>query len=64
MLSFILLYFFPFLMSSSAECCLMLELLNPFLPQRQLRKRKCYLLVAGAIILTILIIVIAVSARK
>ncbi|XP_033495538.1 T-SNARE Domain Containing 1 [Epinephelus lanceolatus] len=32
--------------------------------QRQLRKRKCYLLVAGAIILTILIIIIAVSARK
>ncbi|XP_042278640.1 t-SNARE domain-containing protein 1 [Thunnus albacares] len=32
--------------------------------QRQLRKRKCYLLVAGAIVLTILIIIIAVSARK
>ncbi|XP_056290437.1 t-SNARE domain-containing protein 1 [Pseudoliparis swirei] len=32
--------------------------------QRQLRKRKCYLLVAGAIALTILIIIIAVSARK
>ncbi|XP_026228404.1 t-SNARE domain-containing protein 1 [Anabas testudineus] len=32
--------------------------------QRQLRKRKCYLLVAGAIVLIILIIIIAVSARK
>ncbi|KAF3691505.1 t-SNARE domain-containing protein 1 [Channa argus] len=32
--------------------------------QRQLRKRKCYLLVVGAIVLTILIIIIAVSARK
>ncbi|CAI5678326.1 t-SNARE domain-containing protein 1 isoform X1 [Oreochromis niloticus] len=32
--------------------------------QRQLRKRKCYLLLVGAIILTILIIIIAVSARK
>ncbi|XP_029959334.1 t-SNARE domain-containing protein 1 [Salarias fasciatus] len=32
--------------------------------QRQLRKRKCYLLVAGAVVLTILIIIIAVSARK
>ncbi|XP_071326670.1 t-SNARE domain-containing protein 1 isoform X2 [Trachinotus anak] len=32
--------------------------------QRQLRKRKCYLLVAGAIVLTILTIIIAVSARK
>uniref|UniRef100_A0A671VF22 t-SNARE Domain Containing 1 n=2 Tax=Sparus aurata TaxID=8175 RepID=A0A671VF22_SPAAU len=32
--------------------------------QRQLRKRKCYLLVAGTIVLTILIIIIAVSARK
>ncbi|XP_029927771.1 t-SNARE domain-containing protein 1 [Myripristis murdjan] len=32
--------------------------------QRQLRKRKCYLLVAGALILTLLIIIIAVSARK
>uniref|UniRef100_A0A8C4GZU2 t-SNARE Domain Containing 1 n=2 Tax=Dicentrarchus labrax TaxID=13489 RepID=A0A8C4GZU2_DICLA len=32
--------------------------------QRQLRKRKCYLLVTGAIVLTILIIIIAVSARK
>ncbi|KAM6967524.1 t-SNARE domain-containing protein 1 [Aplochiton taeniatus] len=32
--------------------------------QRQLRKRKCYLLVAGGVVLTILIIIIAVSARK
>ncbi|XP_034029485.1 syntaxin-12-like [Thalassophryne amazonica] len=32
--------------------------------QRQLRKKKCYLLVAGAVVLTILIIIIAVSARK
>lgn len=32
--------------------------------QRQLRKRKCYLLLIGAIVLTILIIIIAVSARK
>ncbi|XP_068426569.1 t-SNARE domain-containing protein 1 [Clinocottus analis] len=32
--------------------------------QRQLRKRKCYLLVVGAIVLTILIVIIAVSARK
>uniref|UniRef100_A0A3Q1ECK3 t-SNARE Domain Containing 1 n=1 Tax=Acanthochromis polyacanthus TaxID=80966 RepID=A0A3Q1ECK3_9TELE len=32
--------------------------------QYQLRKRKCYLLVVGAIVLTILIIIIAVSARK
>ncbi|XP_041798338.1 t-SNARE domain-containing protein 1 [Chelmon rostratus] len=32
--------------------------------QRQLRKRKCYLLVAGAVVLTILIIIIAASARK
>ncbi|XP_036931874.1 t-SNARE domain-containing protein 1 isoform X2 [Acanthopagrus latus] len=32
--------------------------------QRQLRKRKCYLLVAGTIVLTILIIIIAVSSRK
>ncbi|XP_034467634.1 t-SNARE domain-containing protein 1 isoform X2 [Hippoglossus hippoglossus] len=32
--------------------------------QRQLRKRKCYLLLAGAIILTVLVIIIAVSARK
>ncbi|XP_072251174.1 uncharacterized protein tsnare1 [Leuresthes tenuis] len=32
--------------------------------QRQLRKRKCYLLVAGAIILSILILIIAVSAKK
>uniref|UniRef100_A0A3B4YZC2 t-SNARE domain containing 1 n=1 Tax=Stegastes partitus TaxID=144197 RepID=A0A3B4YZC2_9TELE len=32
--------------------------------QYQLRKRKCYLLVVGAIVLMILIIIIAVSARK
>ncbi|XP_072536170.1 t-SNARE domain-containing protein 1 [Salminus brasiliensis] len=32
--------------------------------QRQLRKRKCYLLIAGALILTLLIIIIALSARK
>ncbi|KAG5856876.1 t-SNARE domain-containing protein 1 [Anguilla rostrata] len=32
--------------------------------QRQLRKRKCYLLIAGAVVLTFLIIIIAVSARK
>ncbi|KAL2085021.1 hypothetical protein ACEWY4_020539 [Coilia grayii] len=32
--------------------------------QRQLRKRKCYMLVAGALLLTLLIIIIAVSARK
>ncbi|XP_019946620.1 t-SNARE domain-containing protein 1 [Paralichthys olivaceus] len=32
--------------------------------QRQLRKRKCYLLLAGAIILTVLVIIIAVSTRK
>ncbi|KAM4579605.1 t-SNARE domain-containing protein 1 [Odontesthes bonariensis] len=32
--------------------------------QRQLRKRKCYLLVAGAIILSVLILIIAVSAKK
>lgn len=40
------------------------HLIDPFPPQRQLRKRKCYLLVAGAVVLTILIIIIAVSARK
>lgn len=32
--------------------------------QRQLRKRKCYLLVVGAVVLTVLIIIIAASARK
>ncbi|KAL7887001.1 hypothetical protein AOLI_G00047220 [Acnodon oligacanthus] len=32
--------------------------------QRQLRKRKCYLLIAGMLILTVLIIIIALSARK
>ncbi|XP_066539824.1 t-SNARE domain-containing protein 1 [Hoplias malabaricus] len=32
--------------------------------QRQLRKRKCYLLIAGVLILTLLIIIIALSARK
>ncbi|XP_062393771.1 t-SNARE domain-containing protein 1 [Sardina pilchardus] len=32
--------------------------------QRQLRKRKCYLLLAGALLLTLLIIIIAISARK
>ncbi|XP_036071715.1 t-SNARE domain-containing protein 1 isoform X1 [Oryzias melastigma] len=32
--------------------------------QRQLRKRKCYLAVAAAIVLSILILIIAVSARK
>uniref|UniRef100_A0A1A8KYV9 t-SNARE domain containing 1 n=1 Tax=Nothobranchius kuhntae TaxID=321403 RepID=A0A1A8KYV9_NOTKU len=32
--------------------------------QRQLRKRKCYLVVAAAVILAILILIIAVSARK
>ncbi|XP_038144337.1 t-SNARE domain-containing protein 1 isoform X2 [Cyprinodon tularosa] len=32
--------------------------------QRRLRKRKCYLLLAGAIVLAILILIIAVSARK
>ncbi|XP_064803285.1 t-SNARE domain-containing protein 1-like [Oncorhynchus masou masou] len=32
--------------------------------QRQIRKRKCYMLVAGGFILTLLIIIIAVSARK
>ncbi|XP_060905640.1 t-SNARE domain-containing protein 1 [Labrus mixtus] len=32
--------------------------------QRQLRKRKCYLLVIGAVVLTILIIIIAVSTKK
>ncbi|KAL6489031.1 hypothetical protein SRHO_G00057170 [Serrasalmus rhombeus] len=32
--------------------------------QRQLRKRKCYLLIAGVLILTVLIIIIALSARK
>ncbi|XP_061570595.1 t-SNARE domain-containing protein 1 [Cololabis saira] len=32
--------------------------------QRQIRKRKCYLLVAAAIVLTIIIIIIAASARK
>nr|XP_020442924.1 t-SNARE domain-containing protein 1-like [Monopterus albus] len=32
--------------------------------QRQLRKRKCYLLMVGAIVLLILIIIIAISARK
>lgn len=32
--------------------------------QRQLRKRKCYLLIVGAIVLAIVIIIIAVSVRK
>ncbi|XP_075897037.1 T-SNARE Domain Containing 1 [Nelusetta ayraudi] len=32
--------------------------------QRQLRKRKCYLLLVGTIVLIILIIIIAVSTRK
>ncbi|XP_048008913.1 t-SNARE domain-containing protein 1 isoform X2 [Megalobrama amblycephala] len=32
--------------------------------QRQLRRRKCYLLIAGVLLLTLLIIIIAVSARK
>nr|XP_055066770.1 t-SNARE domain-containing protein 1 isoform X1 [Misgurnus anguillicaudatus]XP_055066771.1 t-SNARE domain-containing protein 1 isoform X1 [Misgurnus anguillicaudatus]XP_055066772.1 t-SNARE domain-containing protein 1 isoform X1 [Misgurnus anguillicaudatus]XP_055066805.1 t-SNARE domain-containing protein 1-like [Misgurnus anguillicaudatus]XP_055066807.1 t-SNARE domain-containing protein 1-like [Misgurnus anguillicaudatus]XP_055066808.1 t-SNARE domain-containing protein 1-like [Misgurnus angui len=32
--------------------------------QRQLRKRKCYLLIGGALLLTLLIIIIAVSTRK
>uniref|UniRef100_A0A1A8G7H7 t-SNARE domain containing 1 n=1 Tax=Nothobranchius korthausae TaxID=1143690 RepID=A0A1A8G7H7_9TELE len=32
--------------------------------QRQLRKRKCYLVVAAAVILAILILIVAVSARK
>ncbi|XP_018612490.1 t-SNARE domain-containing protein 1 isoform X2 [Scleropages formosus] len=32
--------------------------------QRQLRKRKCYLLIGGLVALTFLIIIIAVSARK
>ncbi|XP_011483240.1 t-SNARE domain-containing protein 1 [Oryzias latipes] len=32
--------------------------------QRQLRKRKCYLVVAAAIVLSILILIIAISARK
>ncbi|XP_031431641.1 t-SNARE domain-containing protein 1 [Clupea harengus] len=32
--------------------------------QRQLRKRKCYLLLAGALLVTLLIIIIAISARK
>ncbi|XP_036446101.1 t-SNARE domain-containing protein 1 [Colossoma macropomum] len=32
--------------------------------QRQLRKRKCYLLIAGMLILTLLILIIALSARK
>lgn len=32
--------------------------------QRQLRKRKCYMLVAGGLVIAVLIIIIAVSARK
>ncbi|KAL4657492.1 t-SNARE domain-containing protein 1 isoform X1 [Arapaima gigas] len=32
--------------------------------QRQLRKRKCYLLIAGVVVLTFLIIIIAISVRK
>ncbi|XDV40621.1 hypothetical protein PO909_009665, partial [Leuciscus waleckii] len=32
--------------------------------QRQLRRRKCYLLIAGVLLLALLIIIIAVSARK
>ncbi|XP_076135604.1 T-SNARE Domain Containing 1 [Alosa pseudoharengus] len=32
--------------------------------QRQLRKRKCYLLLAGALLLTLLVIIIAITARK
>lgn len=32
--------------------------------QRQLRQRKCYMLVAGGLLLTLLIIIIAISARK
>ncbi|KAJ0066663.1 hypothetical protein NL108_016890 [Boleophthalmus pectinirostris] len=32
--------------------------------QRQLRKRKCYLIVIGAVVLAILIIIISVSVRK
>ncbi|XP_041844391.1 t-SNARE domain-containing protein 1 [Melanotaenia boesemani] len=40
------------------------ELAKANLYQRQLRKRKCYLLVAGVIILSILIVIIAVSAKK
>ncbi|CAL8260491.1 unnamed protein product [Boreogadus saida] len=33
-------------------------------PWRQMRKRKCYLLVVGAVVLIVLIIIVAVSARK
>lgn len=32
--------------------------------QRQLRKRKCYLVIVGAVVLAVLIIIISVSARK
>ncbi|KAI9999697.1 hypothetical protein NQD34_011540 [Periophthalmus magnuspinnatus] len=32
--------------------------------QRQLRKRKCYLIIIGAVVLAIVIIIISVSARK
>ncbi|XP_062322509.1 t-SNARE domain-containing protein 1 [Osmerus eperlanus] len=32
--------------------------------QRQLRKRKCYMLAAGAFLLALLVVIIAVSARK
>lgn len=46
----------------------MLELcgtyINALFPQRQLRKRKCYLLLVGTVVLIILIIIIAVSTRK
>lgn len=32
--------------------------------QRQLRKRKCYMMIIGAVVLAVLIIIISVSARK